>query len=96
MGSPQAMEDMRIGDNREHDGDGTGRLQQWRYGSARIRKYDVRRERNQFGRVFLHGAARAVAPTIQETNILPDRPSPIAVTPVRKQSRDSALRHRWR
>src|SRR5262249_16870875 len=35
----------------------------------------VWRERNHFDRVFLHGGARAVAPAIVQTNILPNAPA---------------------
>jgi hypothetical protein len=33
-----------IGDDREHDRDGAGRLQQWHYGPARLRQDDIGRE----------------------------------------------------
>ena len=40
-----------IGDIREHDRHAAGRLQQRRHGRVARPKYDVRRERDQFGRV---------------------------------------------
>jgi hypothetical protein len=41
----------------------------------RICPDDIWRERNQLGRVFLHGGARAVAPAIEQTNVLPNAPA---------------------
>jgi hypothetical protein len=67
----------RVADTREHDWDGAGRLQQWRGGGAGRGQYDIRRERDQFGRVFAHGVGLAVAPTIFDADVLPDNPSPV-------------------
>ena len=42
----------RIGDDREYDRHGAGRLQQRPHGRAAMSQNDVRRERDQFRRVF--------------------------------------------
>src|SRR5262249_7135087 len=46
-----------------------------RYGRTGIGQDDVRRERDQLGRIFAHGVGLAVAPAIVETNVLPDGPT---------------------
>ena len=53
----------RIGDDRKHDGYGSGRLQQRRHGRTSCGQDDVRRKRYQFRRIFVNavGISRAKA-----------------------------------
>ncbi len=53
----------RIGDNREHDRHGAGRLQQWPHGRAARGQDDVRRERDQFRRVSANVAGTGPWPS---------------------------------
>ena len=53
----------------EHDRHGAGRLQQGRHGCGARGQDDVRRERDQFRRVFTHAVGIASAPAIIDPNI---------------------------
>ena len=63
----------RIGDDREHDRHGAGRLQQRRHGRGASGQDDVRRERDQFRRVFASVVGICRAP--QRMSIRTLRPS---------------------
>src|SRR5437016_5113697 len=59
----------RIGDLNKHDWDRARRLQKGRHGCGARGQDDVRRERDQFRRVFAHVVGIARAPTIIDPNV---------------------------
>ena len=71
----------RIGDDREHDRHGAGRLQQRPHGRGASGQDDVRRERDQFRRVSANVVGIAGAPADDRSARCGRRSSPIAADP---------------
>ena len=63
----------RINDLHEHNRYGSGDLLERLYGEAGWSQYDVRRERDQFRRIFVNAVSTTVA--ILDQNVAPDGPT---------------------
>src|SRR5262249_9073434 len=71
----------RIGDVHEYNRDGAGCLQHRSYGRGAIGEDDVRRERDQFGRVSAIEFGIAWTPAIVNSYVAADRPTQLLQRP---------------
>ena len=86
----------RIGDVHEHDRHGAGRLQQRGHARRASGQDDVRRERDQFRRVFANAVGIVAAPSGRRSARCGRRSSPIAASPCRNAASGPGLPHRPR
>ena len=82
----------RIGDKREHDRNGTARLQQRRDGRAGMGQDDVGGERDQFRRVLAHVVGIAGAPAVIDPEVVADGPT--RLLKALRERREAGLRFR--
>src|SRR5262245_43770502 len=82
----------RVGDKREHDRNGPGRLQQRRYGTARLRQDDLWGERDQVRRVPTQVVGISTSKAVLDPDVVADGPARLLET--LRKCRQSSLSFR--